>query len=388
MKASPFIYGQTVSSNAFTNREHELEKLQSNLLQGINTMLISPRRWGKSSLVEKAVNNIRKKHPNHKTIVIDLFSVGTEKEFLEIFTREVLKAASDKWEERLRLAKDIFKMLVPSINLGTDPYSEVSISFDIKELKKYSDEILELPEKLAIKKKIKLVICLDEFQNLATFAGYRELEKKMRAVWQRQKSVTYCLYGSKRHMMTEIFNNPSKPFYRFGDIMLLKKIAEKKWTDFLISAFNRSGKTIGKDAAVKIPQLMKCHSWYVQQLAHYTWNLTSRKANLNEVEKALSEVIMANSPLFQKEVESLSGTQVNLLKAMVKGESKFTSVEVMHKFHLGTPNNVSKNKKMLIENDLIAEEENIYDFVDPVFGLWFRKQYFNIAFGEVKVILG
>ena len=73
-----------------------------------------------------------------------------------------------------------------------------------------------------------MIICLDEFQNLAFFKDFENFEKKLRATWQRQKSVTYCLYGSHKHMMTEIFNNPSKPFYRFGDIMLLQKIETNK----------------------------------------------------------------------------------------------------------------------------------------------------------------
>src|SRR4030095_5972948 len=110
------------------------------------------------------------------------------------------------------------------LSLGIEPNTDFSLSFDWKELKKYSDEVLNLPEVISAKKGIRMVICLDEFQNLSSFPGFLHFEKKMRAAWQRHKKVTYCLYGSKRHMMTDIFNNPSKPFYRFGDIMLLPKI--------------------------------------------------------------------------------------------------------------------------------------------------------------------
>ena len=172
MISSPFVYGKIVNNQSFTNRETEMAKLQTNLLQGIHTMIISPRRWGKSSLVEKVLSKINLKHKNHKTVLIDLFTVGTEKDFLELFAREVLKAASGKWEDRIRTAKELFKTLIPKISLGADPFTEFSISFDIEELKKNSDEILNLPEKLAIKKGIKLIICLDEFQNLASFPEY------------------------------------------------------------------------------------------------------------------------------------------------------------------------------------------------------------------------
>jgi uncharacterized protein len=376
MKDSPFIYGTTVSLQSFTNREKETEKLRSNLLGGINTMLISPRRWGKSSLVEKVIADIRKKEKNVKVVLIDLFSVSTEEEFLELFAREVLKASSGKWQEWLSTGKEFFKKLIPKFSMGFEE-TDFSLSFDWKELKKHSQEILDLPEGIARKKGLRFIICLDEFQNLSNFSGFEELEKKMRASWQRQHSVTYCLYGSKRHMMADIFNNPSKPFYRFGDIVLLQKIERKKWQSFISKGFEASGKQISDELALKIPELMKDHSWYVQQLAHYTWNLSAKKAGPAELNNALKELIQANSPLYQKEVESISATQLNLLKAVVKGETRFTSTAVMNDYQLGTPRNVSKNKEILINYDLIHEVDDQFEFLDPAFELWFKKTFFN-----------
>jgi uncharacterized protein len=378
MKDSPFIYGTTVSSHSFTNREEETLKLKANLLNGINTMIISPRRWGKSSLVEKVLLDL-KKDKKTKTVLIDLFSVSNEEEFLELFAREVLKASSTKWQEWINTGKEFFKKLIPKFSMGFEE-ADFSLSFDWKELRKHCQEVLDLPESIAKKKGIRFIICLDEFQNIADFPGYGEFEKKMRACWQRHHSVTYCLYGSKRHMMTEIFNNAGKPFYRFGDILLLQKIQTEKWIKFITQSFSKSGKQIPDDVAARIPALMKNHSWYVQQLAHYTWNLTQKKASAEEVERALKELIQANTPLYQKETESLSTTQVNLLKAVAKGETQYTSTAVMQQYMLGTPRNVSKNKQILINNDLIHEINGEYEFLDPAFEIWFRKQFFNRPF--------
>lgn len=377
MKDSPFIYGTTVSSQSFTNRENEATKLQNNLLNGINTTIISPRRWGKSSLVEKVISDINKRDKKTKTVVIDLFSVSSEEEFLENFTREVIKAHSSKWQDWISSSKQFFKTLIPKLSVGIDPNTDFSVSFDWRELKKNSDEILNLPETIAQKNGVKFIICLDEFQNLSSFNNYLSFEKKLRACWQRHKTVTYCLYGSKRHMMTEIFNNPSQPFYRFGDIMLLQKIETKKWISFISKSFADTGKHIDEKTAEIIPLAMKNHSWYVQQLAHYTWHLTQKKATSTEVYSALNEVINANTPLYQREIEVISQTQLNLLKAVAKGETQFTSAAVMNKHHLGTPRNVSKNKMTLINNDIIHEIDRKYEFVDPAFELWFKKQFFN-----------
>lgn len=377
MKDSPFIYGTTVSIQSFTNREAESAKLQSNLLNGINTTIISPRRWGKSSLVEKVITDINKKDKKTKTVIIDLFSVSSEEEFLEQFAREVIKASSSKWQEWMSSGKEFFKKLIPKLSLGIDPTTDFSLSFDWHELKKNSDEILNLPETIAKKRGIKFIICLDEFQNLSSFNDYLFFEKKLRACWQRHKSVTYCLYGSKRHMMTDIFNNPSKPFYRFGDIMLLQKIETKKWVSFICKSFAATDKQIDEKTAGIIPLVMKNHSWYVQQLAHYAWNVTHKRATTTEIYTALKELINANTPLYQKETESISHTQLNLLKAVAKDETQFTSTAVMNKHQLGTPRNVSKNKTLLINNDIIHEINNKFEFVDPAFELWFKKQFFN-----------
>ena len=377
MKDSPFKYGTTVSDYSFTNREAEVAKLKSNLLNGINTTIISPRRWGKSSLVEKVILDIQQNEPQVKILNIDLFSVSSEEEFLELFAKEVIKASSNKWEEWMNSGKEFFKTLIPKFSLGIDPTNDFSLSFDWQELKKNSDEILNLPELIAQKKGVKFIICLDEFQNLASFNDFSNFEKKLRACWQRQKKVSYCLYGSQRHMMSDIFNNPTKPFYRFGDILLLPKIKIEKWVSFICKSFNKTGKEIDEKTAEIIPNTMKCHSWYVQQLAHYIWNLTDDKVSVLEINTALSELINANSPLYQKETEYISHTQLNLLKAIAKGETKFTSAVVMQKYLLGTPRNVSKNKQILIQSDMIHEVNSNYEFVDPAFELWFRKQFFN-----------
>ncbi|HQP69030.1 MAG TPA: hypothetical protein PLK90_01385 [Clostridiales bacterium] len=319
MKISPFIYGTTVSDKSFTDRDKDSKKLYENLTNGINTVLISPRRWGKSSLVEKVAGDISMKHKDIKIVMIDLFSVSGEEEFLEAFAREVLKASSSKWQDWVKTVKEFFRQIVPKISFGTDPANDFSISFDWVELKKHKDEILDLPEKISSSKNFKFVICLDEFQNLATYQGYEEFEKKLRSKWQKHKNVTYCLYGSKRHMLTDIFSKSSKPFYRFGDIMLLQKIGRGDCVNFITESFKRTGKTISIQNAEMIPVYMKDHSWYVQQLAHYTWAKTDHTASENEINDSLFEVINANSPLFQKEIETMSITSSTFQRLFVAG---------------------------------------------------------------------
>jgi hypothetical protein len=374
---TPFKFGKTTSLDSFTNRDEEKKKIKQNLLSGINTMLISPRRWGKSSLVEKIVSELNTEKKDVRTVMLDVFAASNEEEFLNLFAREVIKKSSNKWEDWIKSSKDFFKAIVPKISLGIDPINDFEISFDWEEVKKHKDEILNLPEKIAQAKKIQYIICIDEFQQIAEYAEYEHFEKKMRSVWQKQQRVSYCLYGSKRNMMAEIFNKPSKPFYRFGDIILLQKIKTESWISFIISNFKKTKKSISKEDALFIVNTMKNHSWYVQQFSSYIWNKTKTSVNKEVLNEALEELVSTNMPLFMREIEILSVTQVNFLKAVSQGENKLTSTAVMQKYNLGTPRNVSKNKQILTNSDMLNFENGKYEFLDPVFELWFKKVFFR-----------
>lgn len=379
----PFVYGITVSNKGFTNREEDTKRLYNNLVQGVNTMLISPRRWGKSSLVEKVLNDIEKKKPALKIVSMDLFAVSSEQEFLEYFARSVIKASSSLWQDWMNSGKEFFRNIVPKLSVGIDPTTDFSLAFEWGEAEKYKDEILNLPQTIAEKKKVKFVICIDEFQNIRNIETNMGLERALRACWQRHKSVTYCLYGSKRHMMTDIFNNSSNPFYRFGDIFLLQKIKQEKWIPFIIKGFESTGKKISKEFAHFIALKMDNHSWYVQQFAHYIWKNTKLEVDKNLLLDALNQLVYTNAPLYQRDIESLSGTQVNLLKAIASGETKLSGQETMRRYNLGTSANVVKNKKVLVESDVLDDNGGELKFLDPVFELWFKKQFFRIPFSDI-----
>ena len=374
---SPFVFGNVVSLQSFTNREEDLQKLKKNLVSGINTIIISPRRWGKSSLVEKGIAEINNESTNYKTVKIDLFSVNSEQEFLELFAKEVLKASSTKWEEWLKDGKEIFKILIPKLSIGVQPDSDFSVSFDVKELRKNSDEILNLPEILAERKNIKFIICIDEFQNLAQFSEFEGFEKKMRSAWQKHKNSVYCLYGSKRHMMKDIFNNSSKPFYKFGDLFYLKKIKKEKWVAFITDNFKLTNRFITNDFAEKIADLMKNHSWYVQQFSFYIWSATGKEVGIEIFNHSLERLIQSNTPFFQELINEFSIGQINLLKAIIKVEKQLSSKATIKNYQLGTSANVVKNKKVLQEKDIIHDENGVLEMLDPVFELWFKKVYFN-----------
>ena len=371
----PFQYGKLAEGFSFVNRVKEKQTLKNNLLAGINTMLISPRRLGKSSLVKAAMNELEKEQPDIKVCFIDAYTIKSEEDFYQTFARELIKTVSNKWETWISTAKKFLMAFSPKISIGSDPMTDFSIGLEWKTIKENELELLNLSEKIAQAKKIRIVVCIDEFQNLAKIKDYDSLEQKMRSVWQHQQNVTYCLYGSKRHMMMDIFNSSSKPFYRFGQMMFLTKIAENEWVNFIVKAFGTTGKSIPETLALKLVQMVDSHSWYVQQLAFFVWNLTDNEVNDEILQQAIEQVIDANLPLYQNECDALTASQLNLLIAIANNEQNLTAVETLNKYNTGTPQNVSKNKKMLQNRDIIEKTKDGFDFLDPVFKRWFIEMY-------------
>lgn len=380
----PFVYGKVVSVKSFVNRDLDRQRLADFLLGGVNVMLLSPRRWGKSSLVEKTMSDIATNHKKVRIVQIDMFSVETQEEFFNVFAKEILKATHSRLDDILKTAKSMFSNLIPKISISTQQEFDFNLSFDKNELKKSEQDILNLPELIAQKKGVRVIICIDEFQDLALMDNYKNLEKKMRACWQKQKNVSYCLYGSKRHMMQDIFSQPSRPFYRFGNMMVLKKIASKHWVEFIKKSFESTEKSISSKYAILIPKVVKNHSWYVQQFSHFIWIKTEKKVTVQIIREAYDELVRNNLPLFQNEIESLTSTQINLLKAIAKQEKQLSSLSVLTKYNLVSSANVNKARKVLLNKDIIEKNKNgYYEFLDPVFEVWFKSIYFKIDFYKI-----
>ncbi len=374
---TPFIYGKLATDENFTNREKELEKLEQNFLSGTNTILISPRRWGKSSLVLKAINEVKKKNNSIIVVSIDMFNIRSEDEFYRILAESLMRAISGKLYEVIDNVKKFLKHWIPKISISPDSQQEFNLELNWHELKKQPDEILNLPENIAISKAYKVVVCLDEFQNISYFEDPLAFQKKLRSCWQHHQHVTYCLYGSKRHMLMEVFTSPSMPFYKFGDLMFLTKISIEYWKIFIISQFNATGKEISHEQAGKIATLVDFHPYYVQQLAQASWLRTDKIVSDSIIDQALETLVLQLSMLFQNITETLSNSQINFLKALLDGVSRFSSKRNIDKYHLGTSANVVRIKKALINKEIIDDQPGEIKILDPVYAIWLKMYYFH-----------
>lgn len=373
---SPFVFGVRVEGDTFTDRREETERLKSNFTYGVNTILISPRRMGKTSLVDKVCSLVESE--NIKIARIDAFGCRSENDFINAFATAVVRATSNKWEEWMENAKVFLSRFVPKISFGQDPINDFSLSLEYNISNQTAEDVLRLPEVIAQSKGYRIVVCIDEFQQIGDFKDSLAFQKKLRGIWQLQSHVSYCLYGSKKHMMEQMFQNQSYPFYRFGDFFYLSKISEEDWVKYICQRFELTGKHISEELAREICLVTDRYSSYVQQLAWFVWLRTadSSEATSDDVEYGINCLLDACEPLFIQQTEDLSAYQMNFLHALANGvHNGFTQSAILKDYSLGTAANITRLKKALVDKDLImATGPRYLEISDPILTLWLKKR--------------
>ena len=370
-----FVYGVAVSDYNFIGREQETKRLLDNFRGGINVILMSPRRLGKTSLVKHVCNKLDEE--DIITVYLDIFGCKSEYDFYNKLAAEVLKQTASKHELWLEEAKEFIYRLTPKISFSPEPNSDFAISLGITPKTHTPEEVLGMAEKIAIKKGKRIVICIDEFQQIGEMANSKQIQARLRTVWQHQKQVSYCLFGSKHHLMSAIFLHRSMPFYQFGDIISLDKIATAEWVEYMVSHFADGKRTISRALAEDICKFTENYSAYVQQLSWLVFTQKEEGETVTEedVKQAMNDLLATNEILFMQMIEPLSEYQLNFLRAIASGVTKdFGLSEVREEYKLGSYSNINRLKTALLERDLIEKRGAETVMTDPVFAKWIKRK--------------
>ena len=370
-----FVYGVAVSDYNFIGREQETKRLLDNFRGGINVILMSPRRLGKTSLVKHVCNKLDEE--DIITVYLDIFGCKSEYDFYNKLAAEVLKQTASKRELWLEEAKEFIYRLTPKISFSPEPNADFAISLGITPKTHTPEEVLGMAEKIAIKKGKRIVICIDEFQQIGEMANSKQIQARLRTVWQHQKQVSYCLFGSKHHLMSAIFLHRSMPFYQFGDIISLDKIATADWVEYIVSHFADGKRTISRALAEDICKFTENYSAYVQQLSWLVFTQKEEGETVTEedVKQAMNDLLATNEILFMQMIEPLSEYQLNFLRAIASGVTKdFGLSEVREEYKLGSYSNINRLKTALLERDLIEKRGAETVMTDPVFAKWIQRK--------------
>lgn len=368
-----FVYGMSVEGSNFTDRENETKRMKMDFENGINVILISPRRMGKTSLVKKVQAEMS--NPDIRVVYMDIYDCRSEYDFYNRFATELMKSTGTKLDQVLENVKRFLVRLSPKLSFSPAPNSEFSMSLGITPKDYQPEEILNLPEMIAQEKGVRIVICIDEFQQIGEFPDSLAVQKRLRGVWQHHQNVSYCLFGSKKHLMENIFQSIRMPFYQFGEMIYLDRIPTEYWVPFICSRFAKCGKSISEDYARRICETVDCYSSYVQQLA---WNVmaeTDRAVDETSMQNGIAALLAQNSGLFVQQTEGLTTYQLNFIRAICNGiHVGFGTKEVGEMFNFGTKSNILRIKKTLQEREIIdIRKDGIY-LEDIVFSLWFKKE--------------
>ena len=372
-----FVFGVSVSDYNFIGRKEEIRRLKMNFEEGINTILISPRRWGKTSLVRKVCEVVDRKKVI--PVFVDIFKCKTEYEFYNALAEAVLKQTASKTELWMDNARDFIARLSPKVSFSLEPNSEFSLSLGISPKTHAPEEILSLAEEIAQKKQKRIVVCIDEFQQIGEMADSVSIQKRLRSVWQHQRLTSYCLFGSKKHIMMNVFQKRNMPLYQFGDFKFLDKIPTETWVEYIVQHFKDRQRTISAEQAAKICQLVDNYSSYVQQLSWLVFSLIDEGQVVTEehLKQGVKDLLNSQEQLFMQQIEPLTAYQMNFLRCILSGHhDDFGETAVREEFQLGSVSNITRLKTALVDKDIVEMSGKRYYITDPVFALWFRSRMF------------
>jgi AAA+ ATPase superfamily predicted ATPase len=348
--ANPFKFGSVVDGEFFTDRRKEAEEVATILASSNHLILISPRRFGKSSLINAVMAQTKR-----PAISIDLQLVVDVQDFAAQLLKRVLKI--NTWERIKHLIANF--RIVPSIELNPMTNTmEVSFQPSVKQPFTTLEDVLNLIEQISENGE-RTIVVFDEFQEVSSLSP--NLSKQLRSVIQYHKHINYVFLGSMESMMTAIFESKKSPFFHFGHLMRLGKLPHPDLYEYLRSRFaqitDRSA-----DVATDILAFTRLHPYYTQQLAFYYWMYLEKNPYSAE---ALDEVSAALIVAHDKDYESLWNT---LSKTDKKLLIALSTQEAISTLSLPSSTAYSALKRLAAKGFVIRNDT--YEPEDPFFSRW------------------
>jgi hypothetical protein len=379
---NPFVYGEVVPAAAFVNRVVELDRLTADLTAGQKVFLISPRRYGKSSLVRHALAAAARR--GALTVEVTVSSFSSYVAFLEGYAR-ALVSAETRWDRARTWLREVVRSARAEVRYAPDasPLGALTVSFpnvrSERDVARLAQEVFALPGQLAAARRRKVVVALDEFQAIAGFNG-GSVEHALRAAVQHQREVGYVFAGSEPSLMERMLG-PRRPFYKAGPVMRLEKIPADEFARFIDARFSRSGFKPEPGLGAAIVELAGNLPYDVQRLAHETWDEVRaagrRRATLDDLHGALRRLLAEHDMMFETLWQRLTLAQRGALRAVVLADGReLLSADVRTRHRLGGTSSVQTALAALVRDDVIARDGTRYSVVDSLLREWIARHTF------------
>lgn len=380
--SNPFVYGEIVTSDAFADRESERDRLRRDLASGQKVFLISPRRYGKSSLVRDVLRGLARE--NVLTVEVTVAASSSYVGFLEAYARALV--AADTPVARLRRwTSELLTGVRPEVRFDAGAGNEPGFSLAFPAVRTARDtarlaaEVFALPARIAAARKQKLAIALDEFQALTAFDG-DTAEQALRAAVQDQRAVGYVFAGSEPSLMERMIS-PKRPFYKAGPVVRLQKIAPDIFAAWLEQRFKASGIKAEAGLGAAIVDLAGNVPYDVQRLAHETWDDLHengrRTVTLDDLHITLTRLLGEQHTVFEESWQRLTLAQRAALRALVLEDGKeMLSGDVRTRHRLAGASSVQAALTALVKQDVVMKDGPTYVVTDSLYREWVARKTF------------
>ena len=365
---NPFSYGTAVKGGSFYDRKEECARIVNTLSGGNNLVLYAPRRFGKTSLVFRAIEQLES--AGFTCIYFDFMPVYSPESFVRLYTK-ALSAKQSNLNKFAQMFTSIIKNIRPILTFGQDGMPEFSIDYaNAKVDETMISRLLDMPEMLAGEKQT--LVFFDEFQEVEKLKNIN-FEALLRSRMQQQQKTNYLFFGSKTHLLKEMFNSKKKAFYNSASQMSIGALPQQDTIEFLQTQFSRSNITLDDEPARYLISVAGDIPHYIQLLASEIWqNMINNQTVITKliIDENVQNVLALKSDYYMELFDHRSQNQKQLLKALTFERKNIFSVDYINKYRLSAVSTLQRSVKVLINDGIIEKKGDEYFIADPFFKLF------------------
>lgn len=371
---NPFRYGDLALDDTFTDREVETRELKADLRNGQNVVIFAPRRYGKSSLVWRASQELVAAG-DVLVAQVDLLATPSKEKLAEKLATSIYEDLAPPAVRVREKVASLFSGLRVTPKIVLDPNTgNVSFGFDAGHAREDVDATLErlfeLPAQLATERKTRAALVIDEFQEVVDIDPH--LPALMRTIFQRQPEVAHVYLGSKRAMMQRIFNDDNEPFWRSAKQMELGVIRPDLFAPFIVDCFARTDRAIDASLVDRVFAVTKGHPYATQELGYFLWEEVPEgfSATAADLDDALLAVLRSEHAHFSRIWDKAARGHRLVLQALAEDPDRQISEEYRRRHNLPSDATVRKAIRTLSEDELVVRTDDGYRIAEPFFAEW------------------
>ena len=381
---NPFVVTGKIASEYFCDRVHESAKLVKSLINGNNMVIISPRRMGKTGLIQFCYEK-PEINEDYYTFFIDILHTSSLKEFAYVFGKEIYETLAPRSKKMANLFIQTLKSL--SGKFGFDPMTNLpTFNVGLGDIERPEYTLEEIFKYLEAADKPCIVV-IDEFQQIAKYPE-KNIEALLRTHIQKIKNSNFVFAGSERHTMQAMFMSAVRPFYHSADILELNAIESELYVPFIVNHFEANGRLISAGSVERVYCLFKGHTYYIQKTFNGAFADTQRgeECTLEMLKATIDNMIDSNATIFREILSNVPEKQKELLYAIAcDGEARqITSARFIKRHNLSSASSIQSAIKKLLEKNIVTEINKIYSITDKLFAMWINNIYSKKYMLQIK----